>query len=452
MKIVILAYVIGGLTRGTMLYQLTTVLIQMYTGISPVTYTLTPTIIAVLSISCLLGSLIGTVLTLKLVKRLGRETSLRLVSILTLVLNIIAAPAVHWGYLFVCKALGGVTTVLMVTMIPEIGAEQLDARIRGIVGSLTNVSLQLSMVLCNIIQYFICLKNAFYYISHVLPSFLSVVMIILSFMMKEKSAKEKTLEEIVPESILQKKYKKSLIVALSLGMSIAATGINPILHYSTIIFEETFSSPKSGTIGALITSGVSFLASIFTLPLIKKYKRKTLFCLGLNIMIACYITFIVTLYVLPMQSSTSKIIILAATAVAIVSYHFSSGALFFIIMGEVFPRNIKTVSINITMGTCVLAILITIFIFPLMSQQSNYIMYLCWVLLVEFLIIVFIPETHNRSLTEIEAMMVLAEYRIDMENKVEQDLKDNRSTCETIQTQAQITDENDRNVVVASDP
>ncbi|CAL6051999.1 Hexose_transporter [Hexamita inflata] len=309
----------------------------------------------------------------------------------------------------------------MVTAIPAIGAEVLDAKIRGTVGSLTNVSLQLSMVLSNVVQFFISSNSKFYPVSVVLPSVFALLMIIICFMLKEGEGQKKV--KVVNDNLMQRKYVKTVIVAVSLGMSIGATGLNPILQYSTIIFKDTFNSPKSGTIGSIITSSLSFIFSIVVIPMIKKYKRKSLFILGLNLILICQLTIIITLYLNP-PKKTQNGIILGATFAFIFCYAFSSGSLFFVIMGEVFPVQVKTICVNIVMGVNLITLLITTFIFPLLKQQENYLLYVCWVILVQILIIVFIPETHNKTLEQIEMEMIPEEFRTKYVESMQVEHKD----------------------------
>ncbi|CAL6003147.1 Sugar_(And other) transporter family protein [Hexamita inflata] len=412
MLAIVITYIIGGLTRGTVLYGLTTVIIQMNNNTALIKYNLTKGVTSLLSVACLLGSIVSTILAPKLIGKIGKTNTLRFVSFLSLVANILIFPAIHWAYLFVFKSIAGFATVLLITVVPLIGVEQLDPKIRGVVGSLTNVTLQGGMFISYIIQYFISSQDRFYPLSVVLPTILSIAMIGMSFIIKERKQEvSETTNTVVVQpnitkiNIWQKKYTKSFIVAISLGMSIGATGSSPILQYSTLIFKNSFNSPKSGTIGAIIMSGISFIAALAALPVVRRYKRKTIFTIGLNIILCCYIIMITVMYVKPAKK-VSDAIILATTIVFIISYAFSSGSLFFVIMGEVFPPQIKSIFVNMSMAINQLTLLITTFIFPLLKQQENYILYFCWVVLVEVLIIKFVPETHNKLLSQIEFEMI----------------------------------------------
>ncbi|CAL6022894.1 Hexose_transporter [Hexamita inflata] len=439
MKAIILAYIIGGLNRGAALSQLTTVMIFMYKSKAKYNFALTIDTICLLSIASIFGSIFGTMLQPKLVKKFGRYITLRIVAVCTLIINSLSIPMIHWGYLFVFKILSGTFTVMQVTLVPAIGAEVLAPKIRGVVGALTNMSLQLSMIICNIIQYFICLDTRLYPVSLVFPCTMSVLMIILTFMMKEEPQKKdveaqstQTQEAAVVnqaqdasktklESIFQKKYIKSFVVAITMGMAIGATGINPVLQYSTIIFKDTFNSKKSGTIGALITSSISLGASLIVMPFIRRFKRKQLFVSGLTLMLLCFAALILVLY-LKLEKTLSNDLVLCITAVMILSFHMSSASLFYIIIGEVFPLKIKTTAISIAMATASISVIIQTYVFPHMKQQENYVFFLCWMFLVYLCVIFFVPETSNKTLKEIELEMIPKKYHevSDVKEKVDE--------------------------------
>ncbi|CAL6056337.1 Sugar_(And other) transporter family protein [Hexamita inflata] len=461
MKAIAYAYIIGGLNRGAVLCHLTTVIIMMHTIESKYKYTLTTDIISLLSIAAFIGSIVGTLLQPRLVKKFGRYNTLRIVAVLSFVMNALCMPHIHWGYLFVFKFMAGLTTVMQVTIVPAIGGEVLDSKVRGVVGSFLNISLQLAMIICNIIQFIICLHPNLYPVSLVFPCTMSVLMIILTFMMREEKPKAdvemqntQTQEAInnqtqipVTESIFQKKYIKSFVVAITMGMAVGAAGITPVLQYSTIIFKTTFKSKKSGTIGGIITSSESLVSALIMMPLIKRFKRKTLFITGLTLMLLCYIALIIVLY-LDLEKTTSNNSVLCITAAMIFGYNISGASLFYIIIGEVFPQKIKTIASAIAMATVSVCVIIQTYVFPHLKQQENYIFYLVWMIIVYFLVIFVIPETSNKTLEEIEMEMIPKKYHAVKEVKIEpaidtaneQNDENNEPEIQELQDEANISD------------
>ncbi|CAL5985361.1 Major_facilitator superfamily protein [Hexamita inflata] len=257
--IIILTYTFGGLVRGAALYGLSTVIINMLQDSSKISFVTTNVVISLLSTGCSMGSIVGTIIGPKIIQKMGQIKALQMVSLITLAANILMFPSIHWAYLFGLKIISGVSSVLLLTIIPLICMQQVDSKLRGIVGSLSNLNMWASMFICNIIQYFICQSSKLYPISQIYPTVISVVMTIMSYIVKEQVKEQQTLSSstIKNESIFQKQFKTCFIVAFSLGMSLGSTGFTPILQYSTLIFKNNFSSPKSGTIGAIITLGSS---------------------------------------------------------------------------------------------------------------------------------------------------------------------------------------------------
>ncbi|CAL6009461.1 Hexose_transporter [Hexamita inflata] len=367
--IIILTYTFGGLVRGAALYGLSTVIINMLQDSSKISFVTTNVVISLLSTGCSMGSIVGTIIGPKIIQKMGQIKALQMVSLITLAANILMFPSIHWAYLFGLKIISGVSSVLLLTIIPLICMQQVDSKLRGIIGSLSNLNMWASMFICNIIQYCICQSSKLYPISQIYPTVISVAMTIMSYIMKEQQTLSSS--TIKNESIFQKQFKTCFIVAFSLGMSLGSTGFTPILQYSTLIFKNNFSSQKSGTIGAIITSGISLMSCILALPFVKKYKRKLLICLGQNTMMICYIIMITVLY-LQLNQAVSDIIILVTTIVYVIAYSFSTGSLFFVMMGEIYPPAIKSVFVNLTMGIHVTTLLIVTFVFPLLSQQQKF--------------------------------------------------------------------------------
>ncbi|CAL5995685.1 Hexose_transporter [Hexamita inflata] len=455
MKAIIFAYIFGGLNRGATLCQLTTVSIQMYTAVAKYKYNLTVDIISLLSIASFIGSIIGMVFQSLSLKLFGFYVSLRIVAVINLIANCLCMIEVHWGYLFVFKIFAGFSSVMQVTLVPAIGGEQLEPKVRGIVGSLTNLTIQLSLVICNVIQYLVQQNNKYYPLTLVYPCAISLIMLIFCFIMKAPEAKSDVetrtgvqaevetsqKQAVVTESIFQMKYLKSFVVALTLGMSTGASGINPVLQYSTIIFKNTFNSPKSGTIGAIITACISLASCLITMPVVKRFKRKQLFNGGLGVLLLCFVALIIILYLELDNKTLSDDLVLCITSVMILSFNISSASLFYIVISEVFPRQIKTAAIGFAMAAAVASVIIQTYVFPHMNQQENYVFFLCWMFVVYIFVVFAIPETANKTLEEIELEMIPKKYWTQ---------KDEKEVAENDKEEEQITSKQSEMQIMAA--
>ncbi|CAL5993968.1 Hexose_transporter [Hexamita inflata] len=219
------------------------------------------------------------------------------------------------------------------------------------------------------------------------------------------------------DKIFQMKYLKSFVVALTLGMSTGASGINPVLQYSTIIFKNTFNSPKSGTIGAIITACISLASCLITMPVVKRFKRKQLFNGGLGVLLLCFVALIIILYLELDDKTLSDDLVLCITSVMILSFNISSASLFYIVIGEIFPRQVKTACIGFAMAAAVASVIIQTYVFPHMNQQENYVFFLCWMFVVYIFVVFAIPETANKTLEEIELEMIPKKYWTQKDEK-----------------------------------
>ncbi|CAL5990473.1 Sugar_(And other) transporter family protein [Hexamita inflata] len=402
---IISIYTISGLTRGAALYGVSTIIIEMTKQSSVYPYETPKTVITLMSTGCLIGSIIGSAVGPQIIFKLGRIRSLRFMSLLILLVNILMFPSIHWVYFFVLRIISGISSVFLVTIVPQICIQQVEPKHRGIIGSLTNLNMWTGKFIGDIIQYLVCQDAHLYPVTQVFATVMSVAMVIMSYTIKEQTQQHSSQTAPQKENVWQTKYQTCFAVAISVGMCLGSTGFTPILQYSTLIFKSSFDSPKSGAIGAIITSGITTVSCFLALPVVRKFPRKILFLVGQILMMLCCLAMIIILY-LNLSKKTSDNIILALTVIYIVAYSFSTGTLFFVLMGEIFPLHVKPFFVNLTMGTNMLSILIVTFIFPLMKQQQNYIIYFVWTGLVLILINAFVPESFNKTSEMINEKMM----------------------------------------------
>ncbi|CAL5977233.1 Hexose_transporter [Hexamita inflata] len=285
MNVLICAYIFSGLSRGSLVTSMSTVIITSYHQSSFIKFDLTKPVIS--AVSVLTGSALGSCVAAPVINRFGRKRTLTVFSIVQIISEILCIIPVHWVYLFVFRIVAGVASNFIMSVVPMLCAEFIPPKLRGIVGSILNASICSGIVLTNLVQYFICLQVKLYWIIIIIPVASSILTLIISFKLQETSQLVGKVENTT--KIFLKQYTKCFIVAFGLGFMLSGTGINTVLQYSTIIFKNSFNSKKSSSIGALISSSINMISSFIAVPIIRKIHRKKIIASGFFVMLIAYV-------------------------------------------------------------------------------------------------------------------------------------------------------------------
>ncbi|CAL6074404.1 Hexose_transporter [Hexamita inflata] len=283
------------------------------------------------------------------------------------------------------------------SVVPMLCAEFIQPKLRGIVGSVLNASICCGIVLTNLVQYFICLQDQLYWIIIIIPVASSTLTLIISFKLQETSQLVGKVENTT--KIFQKQFTKCFIVAFGLGFMLSGTGINTVLQYSTIIFKNSFNNKKSSSIGALISSSINMISSFIAVPIIRKIHRKKIISCGFFVMLIAYVIYIISQQNFILQDQSNTLVIIASCLISFACAS-SSSPMFYIVNSEVFPLAIKTKMMVIVMFINFSSLITITFIFPLISLTNNVIIYICLVIMMLIVLMIYLPETKGKTLQE----------------------------------------------------
>ncbi|CAL6067644.1 Hexose_transporter [Hexamita inflata] len=402
--LLISAYIFCGLSRGSLVASISTVIMAMYKQKSWTSFTLTKPIISLISISVLTGSAFGAFLATPIIARFGRKNTLIFFGFMQVLAECLTIIPVGWIFLSVFRLISGIASNFTLSIVPMLCAEFLEPKIRGVIGSVLNTAISTGIVLTNVVQYFICVNNNLYWVIMILPVASSALTLVIAFKLKETSQMVGKIENI--ESIFKIKYIKCFAVAWGIGFMISGTGINPVLQYSTIIFKNSFNSTRSSSIGSIISSGINMISAFIAIPIVRNFKRKTLLACGYSLMLVTYIMYIVS-QTQHVSTDQSNDLVIVATCILSLAYSSSSGPLFYILNSEVFPLVIKTKMMVIVMFISWTTLIAITFIFPLISLTNNVIIYICLVVMMLVVLMTFLPETMGKTLQENSKLMII---------------------------------------------
>ncbi|OMJ70180.1 hypothetical protein SteCoe_31917 [Stentor coeruleus] len=150
-----------------------------------------------------------------------------------------------------------------------------------------------------------------------------------------------------------RKYRKMLRIGFMLGMLQQLSGICANIFYSTATFKNIGGSTFMARIYTVIMGVVNFIAGIFTIPLLKKFGRKTLMLSGSAfIAIDCFILGIFSGII-----DASLIIPLLCIYFFMINFSYSLGATLWTYLAEVCVDKILTVAAASNLFfTCVVTI------------------------------------------------------------------------------------------------
>jgi len=204
--------------------------------------------------------------------------------------------------------------------------------------------------------------------------------------------------------LLQPPYVWVLFAATSLGVLQQFSGINAIMYYGPVIFESAGFTPTKFAILATFFMGfINFIFTIVTLLLVDKLGRRFLLICGS--LLAGISLLIVSSYY-HFHLFQHKWLMLSCMATFIIGYCVSIGSLFWVIISEIFPLNVRGLAMSIAtlvqwMANLIVSLLF-LSVFKLLGEAITFSMFATMCLLATWVAYYFIPETTGISLEQIE--------------------------------------------------
>ncbi|CAL6022213.1 Hexose_transporter [Hexamita inflata] len=413
--IMFLVYLAGGFVRGTALNNLSTVTIQMYSNLTN-HFDTKGQIMAFLSTCVMCGSMLGTFTATPIILKLGRKIAISIMALIYLISNIAFMIPVHWIYLSVMKTLTGLSSSVIMTTVPMLFSEFVAPKQRGIFSSLINLFICFGVLLTAIVQLFIAPYDKLFYVTFIPGSVSGALLLVLTIWVKEVSTSKDLIvseQKVQPSSIFNKKYRKCLLIALTLGPSQAGSGMNAVVQYATLTFANSFNSPYSGTIGFIIVSSANTLAALIATPFIRRISRRKLWFSSLFGCMICQLSQII-LTLINVNENILAYLKLTFTISFLIFFQFGIGPLYLAILSELFPLEVKTKLMNFGMVLFWTVLITTTLLFPLIPKWTSYLIFLSIQTSCMIVLFINLPETTGKTLQEIRKIMVVEEPKVEI--------------------------------------
>jgi MFS transporter, SP family, arabinose:H+ symporter len=220
----------------------------------------------------------------------------------------------------------------------------------------------------------------------------------------------------IKESLLQEKgtyrevfsprVRPILWVGILLAVFSQVTGINTIMYYAPVIFQQTGTGTDAALLQTVTIGGVNFLFTLVAIAWVDKLGRKPLLLFGTVGMAVSLTALSVAFYL----HRFGGYLILGFILLYIASFAASLGPVTWVAVAEIFPNKLRSKAMSVAVVALWLANFLVITTFPVILNRlgggAAFLIFdgMC-VLLILFVIFRF-PETRGKSLEELEKILV----------------------------------------------
>lgn len=205
-------------------------------------------------------------------------------------------------------------------------------------------------------------------------------------------------------TLLKRPVLFTLLVGSGLGVFQQASGISALMYYGPVVFETVgFYPVKSAILATFLLGLINFVFTIFTLLYVDRLGRRFLLIAGALFasMSLFFVSFLFSGIV-----SVNKYLIFIAFSLYIIGYCVSVGSLFWVLISEIYPLNVRGFAMSIaTVAQWAANFVVSlsfIGIYQSMGQSFTFSMFGSFCLLTSVFVYYFVPETTGVSLETVE--------------------------------------------------
>src|ERR1700761_2286344 len=420
---------------GGLLFGFDTAVISGTTEALTGVYHLTPFLLGVTVFSALVGTVIASILAGYPAQRYGRRDSLRVMALLYMISALGCAFAWDWTALIVFRFIGGLaiggSSVIGPMYIAEIAPPDWRGRLVGF--------FQVNVVIGILIAY---MSNALIGFLHLGEhqwrwqlgvSGIPAVLFLITLYFIPRSPRwlvmtshsdealevlkltgianaQEELDDIAAsvqqertsssDSLLSPRYRKPVILALTVGMFCQLSGINAVLYYLNDIFALAGASGMSANLQAVAVGAMNLVATLVAMSVIDRFGRKKLLLVGTAGLALCLAA--ITAIFLTRQHMNWLIWFLM---IYIALFAISQGAVVWVYVGEVFPNRVRAKGQSLGSASHWFTNAIISLVFPVMAKSSGAypFLFFCVMMVLDFFLVLFYyPETSRISLEHMQ--------------------------------------------------
>lgn len=408
--------------------------IQTYWSLNVFEHGLT---VSIALIGTVLGALLGAIPS----DKLGRKKTLFIIALLYLFSAIGTAFATNWIVFLIFRLLGGIGVGISSVTAPIYISEIAPARSRGKLVGLFQFNVVFGILIAFLSNYLIGSDgedNWRWMLG--IQAFPSIIFYVLLFLVPESPRwlilhrnKNKEalsiLQRISPidyqqeynniiaanqslnntkndETLLQKKYRVPIMLAVLFATFNQVSGINAIIYYAPRIFEMAGFGAHTSLLSSVGIGLVNFTFTLIAINFIDKVGRKTLMYVGSIGLIVSLALVANTFF----TNNFSGYAISIYLMMYIAFFAFSQGAVIWVFIAEIFPNEVRAKGQTLGSFTHWVMAAIIAFAFPFLAEQlgGGITFSFFTVMMVAQLVFVWklMPETKGKSLEQIDVTVL----------------------------------------------
>jgi len=208
-------------------------------------------------------------------------------------------------------------------------------------------------------------------------------------------------------TILQRRNRPQLVMAVLIPFFQQFTGINAIMFYVPVLFNTIGFKQDAALYSAVIVGAVNVVATLVSLFTVDKYGRRILFLEGGLQMLICQVVIAI---ILALKFSGSHELskaeasaIVALVCIYVSAFAWSWGPLGWLVPSEIFPLETRSAGQAITVGTNLLFTFVIAQAFLTILCHFRYGIFLFfagWVVVMTAFVAAFLPETKGVPIEE----------------------------------------------------
>ena len=202
------------------------------------------------------------------------------------------------------------------------------------------------------------------------------------------------------EPLFQRRYRKPIFLAISIGMFNQLAGINAILYYLNDIFERAGFSRVSSDLQAVVIGLTNLIFTMIAMSIIDRVGRKKLLLTGAVGTGAC-LAGVAAIF----AAGRHQGLLLWLLVAYIAFFAFSQGAVIWVYISEVFPNLVRAKGQSLGSFTHWIMNALISAIFPVMAKTSGAAPFVFFAVMmaVQFVVVLTVyPETKGVTLEDME--------------------------------------------------
>lgn len=386
--------------------------------------------------SMLFAVLFGNLSAGYLSDRFGRKNVLFIAALLFTISAVGSATATVFWFFVVSRMIGGLAIGLALLIAPMYIAEVAPANKRGRLVSINQLMIVIGISLAYFSNYFLLnigeanwrwmlgvetipamLYFVFLFFVPESPRWLAIkgkedAALAILTRTNGSSTADKILLEIKESlksiqkpklrELFVKRFRFVLFIGITLGILQQITGINAVFYYAPVIFEKTGIGRDAAFVQAIFVGLTNLTFTLVAMWLIDKLGRKPLLLIG---SIGILLSHALLAYAFHIDKLGSPLVLIAVLGF-IASFAISLGPVMWVMLSEIFPNKYRGMAISTAgffNGVC--SFLVTL-IFPWELEKigpvNTFLIYVGFAILTILFVVIFVPETKNRTLEELE--------------------------------------------------